>query len=416
MQHNILTDSNPFIVFIIFILLFTNSAERVLAGISFEEMQRYLPVQAELDDNELAKLKNGEMIAKLLPVQDKREVAVFGIVPVRSSLDSALHAFQETMARQNKKSVMESGSFSPTPTIDDLKELTLEKRDIEDLKQCRVGNCKVRLSEVMIERFQKEVDWNAPDYPAQANDLFRRMILEYVLDYLSRGNSALIVYSDQTEPVSLQKDYDLLLKELIWIDKFAPEFSRYLDETSRTEPPKLRKSLNWTKIKFGLKPVVVITQTLTYTAEQDGDLSQILSVSKQLYASHYFDSSLGLTALVKPSQTGATSDSFLLYTNRSRSSSLDGLFSKFKREIAESEALRKIKPLLQETKLYGEAEPAVRNELPPLSINKTSFGWLPGLKYLIFLILTIALIVAYGFGKQIIKRHSLNENMKKKSV
>ncbi|CAN5443159.1 hypothetical protein BH20ACI3_BH20ACI3_19620 [soil metagenome] len=47
---------------------------------------------------------------------------------------------------------------------------------------------------------------------------------------------------------------------------------------------------------------------------QHNGAPQILVVSKQIYANHYFDSSLALTALINVS-TGAIFDSYLLYTN-----------------------------------------------------------------------------------------------------
>lgn len=42
--------------------------------------------------------------------------------------------------------------------------MTLETHDIEDLKQCVVDRCKLKLSADMIDRFRKEVDWQGSDY------------------------------------------------------------------------------------------------------------------------------------------------------------------------------------------------------------------------------------------------------------
>jgi hypothetical protein len=411
MRHNNLKGYKPFIIFITLVFLLLSSTES-LAGTSVEDIQKYFATQIAFEDLDLANLKNGEMVAKLLPARDKREVAVFGIIPIKTSPDAGFTAFQETMSRQNKKSVIESGSFGIIPTIEDLKNLTLEKGDIEDLRQCRVGSCKVKLSGAMIERFQKEIDWNAPDYPAQTNILFRQIILDYVRDYVAQGNSALIEYNDQSEAISLQKENSSLLQNLTSINELAPEFSQYLANPSRPEPSNLKKSISWTKIKFGLKPVIIITQTVTYTRESNANPSQILSVSKQLYASHYFDSSITLTALIKPLQTDPIPDSYLLYTNYSRSSSLDGLLSKVKHQIVEGEALMKLKALLQDTKYYTEAKPTNQNISPESSVIETEIARVPNLKYSFLLILAFAIIVLYTFIKQFVnKKHLIKKNI-----
>lgn len=379
--------------------------DRCLAGTSAEDVQKYLAAEVRFDDADLLKLRNGEMVARLVPSDDKREVAVFGAIPIKTSLDLGLKTFQDTMARLNKKSIMESGSFSAAPTVEDLKDLTLEKGDLEDLKQCRVGNCRLQLSEAMIERFQKEIDWNAPDYAEQANRLFRQMMAEYVGDYLARGNAALIEYGDRQDAINLENEHRALLKDLLWLNESAPELSKYLADFPRSEPSNVRKSVNWTKVKFGLKPVIIITQTITYMAGGSGDdPSQILSVSKQLYASRYFDASLGLTALVKTSRPDAPSpEAYLLYTNQSRSSSLDGLLSKFKHGIVEREALKKLEPLLEDTKAYAEAKLTNRVESPELSTKEQIIEWLNKYKYLISIVLIGFLIAIFATSKQIMK-------------
>ncbi len=381
------------------VLVFLTDPNKCLAETLPEKMQKLLSVKAGFGEEELKTFYQGQMLAKLLSVKDEREVAVCGITNIKAPLDVVLKAFQDTLSRQNKSSVMSLGDFSQEPVIKDFQTLNLEKGDIENLKNCRVGNCDLRLSAQMIERFQKEVDWNAADYSAQANLLFRQILLDYLQNYLTNGNQALIDYNHQRNSISLSKEYDSLLENLLWLDEFAPEFSEYLKNFPRSELSDIRKSLTWTKIKFGLKPVVVITQTITYKTEKDG-VSQILSVSKQIYASRYFDASLGLTALIKFSD----SNSYLFYTNHSRSSSLGGMLSGFKRNIVEQEAIDKIKPLLQNTKSFAEANLKNSSETNGSTDNQdfTIWGFLQN--YWVWMIcVMLALIGLFWFGKNRLK-------------
>jgi hypothetical protein len=127
-----------------------------------------------------------------LPVQDKKEVAVSGIVGLHLPAQVFLESFRENMATKSNPAILEIGRFSNQPTLDDLKDLTFETGDIEDLKRCVVGDCQLKLSASMIERFRKEMNWDAPDYRIKATQLLKPMLLDYVRDYLGRGDVAQI--------------------------------------------------------------------------------------------------------------------------------------------------------------------------------------------------------------------------------
>jgi hypothetical protein len=73
-----------------------------------------------------------------------------------------------------------------------------------------------------------------------------------------------------------------------------------------------------------------------------------LVTSKQIYANHYFDSSLALTAFVRI--PGASPESYLVYENRSRADGLGGLFGKMKRGIVKDKAVDSLKNILQSSK------------------------------------------------------------------
>ncbi len=349
---------------------------------------------AAFSEADLQRLNAGESVTKLLPSEDKREVSVFGIIAINAQIEFGLREFQAQMSRQNKKSIMELGDFSDSPRIEDLERLTLEKNDIEDLKNCTVGKCSIGLSAEMIERFKKEIDWKAANYSVQATQMFRKMLLEYAQDYLTRGDEALIEYRNRANPLMLRDEQKSLLNRLFWLNDFAPEFSNYLTNFPKSQLNNVRKTLNWTKIKFGLKPVIIITQTITYTNEKNG-VSQILSVSKQIYATRYFDSSLGLTTFIKFPDSGAESRIYLLYTNHSRSSSLEGAFSNFKHEIVEREAVEKLKPLLNDTKLRLENPTRNSTESIDISPAETFKIWL--FENIFWLALGLLALLFFGY-------------------
>src|SRR6266550_6604496 len=267
------------------------------------------------DATDVVALEEGQPVVKLLPAQDKREVAVCGLVNLQVTADAFLKSFRESMVRRSNPAILEIGSFSSEPTWDDLQNLTFENRDIEDLKECVVGNCKLKLSAAMIERLHTEVDWAAADYRIRATQLLKSMLLDYVRDYLRRGDIALIEYNDKPNGIRLAEEQQALLAGLTSSHDVLSELPRL----SEPEPAIVENTIVWSKIKYGLKPVIAISKIIIYQREKKTG-QQILIVSKQIYANHYFDSSLALTAF--GSLRDNSSGSYLFYENRSR---LDGL-------------------------------------------------------------------------------------------
>jgi len=262
-----------------------------------------------------------------------------------SDPETTLKAFQLSSSQLKQKSILQSGKFSNPPRTEDLGSLTLSDRDIEDLKKCTVGDCKLKLSAAMIQRFQKSIDWNAIDYKEQVNQLFRLMIVEYVTAYLQKGDAALIEYADQSSIVSLAREQESLLTNLLYINDAAPDFVCHLKSFPRSSVP-VEHSLSWAMINFGLKPVLVINDISTYRSEVDG-IPRVLVLSKQIYANHYLDASLSLTAAIG---NQSRTSSHLLYVNHSRASALASMFSKLKRQIVESKATNNLEDVLQQTR------------------------------------------------------------------
>jgi hypothetical protein len=327
------------------------------ARIADPDLRKALTERAAFGADQIAALERGEPVAKVIRSNDPREVAVCGVIEIASDPETALKAFQLSLSlKQN--SILQSGRFTNPPRVEDLASLTLSDADIVDLKTCTVGDCKLKLSAAMIHRFQKSIDWNAIDYKEQANQLFRLMIVEYVTTYLKRGDAALIAYADQSPGVRLGREQESLLTNLLYVNDTAPEFVRHLKAFPRSTVP-VEHSLSWARINFGLKPVIVITDVSTYRSDVDG-VPRVLVLSKQIYANHYFDASLSLTAAIAdPTRT----KSDLLYVNHSRAGGLAGSFSKFKHKVVEGRATEDLKTLLGQTRLNLDV--VLNNSSPP---------------------------------------------------
>jgi hypothetical protein len=330
------------------------------------DFHKILREKVAFAEDDFAALKQGETVVKLLPVQDKREVGVGGLVRLHASAEVFLNSFRETMVRKSNPAILEIGRFGSSPTLGDLQMLTIDERDIEDLKDCVVGDCRLKLSAMMIERLQREINWEASDYRAQAVQLLKVMLVDYVRDYLARGDVALIKYNDKEQEVRLAEEQRDLLAASSY--NLLTEVPKSLKAFSKSELKLVESAIVWSKIKSGLKPVIAFNHIMIFKSEQSMG-PQVVIASKQIYANHYFDSSLALTAFLNISD--GSPGSYLFYENHSRADGLDGPFSAMKRSIIENKALESVKAILHHSQTSLEA----RALNPSDSVPARSGGW-----------------------------------------
>ncbi len=365
------------------------SAGTAFSQASFTDFQKLLQQKAAFEETDFAALAREEPVARLVPVSDKREVAVSGLVNTRATADEFLRVYRESMTRKSNAAILEIGTFASEPALTDLQNLTIDTRDIEDLKECIAGDCQVKLSAQMIERFRKEIDWQAPDYHLHATNLFKQLLLEYVRDYRNRGDAALIEYNDKRNEISVASEHRALTGASSYINDLLANKEAGLQL--------LDDAIVWSKIKFGLKPVIAINHIRIYR-RTGASGAQAVGVSKQIYANHYFNAFLALTAFVNIPDSGA----YLVYENRSRADGLEGPFSKIKRGVVEKKALEGLKNILAHSKanLDGPASSATAAEFS----SHRSYGWrhrlFGGIRPLLWLLMLSALIALLALGKR----------------
>src|ERR1044072_202882 len=305
------------------------TAPTTQAQASFAELQNELQEKSAFTETDFAALSRGDTITTAVPAQDKQ-------------------------------AVLQIGGFSDEPTLGDLQNLTLEPSDIEDLKACVVGNCAIRLPAAMIERFAHEVNWQASDYQQQATQLFKSMLVKYVRDYHARGEAALMDYNDKSDEVRVADEQRAISAEPGYLNDVFLNLDK-----SQLQPRE--ELIVWSKIKLGLKPVIAINQITIYKSDRQLG-PQVLAVSKQIYANHYFNSSLALTAFV----TVAGPMSYLVYENRSRTDALGGPLGKLKRKIVEKKAVAGLEGILEQTKLSLEELLAATDNA---TVSEDRGGW-----------------------------------------
>lgn len=267
-------------------------------------------------------LDRGEVIARLAPAGD-REVAVFAAVPVRVDGDR-LVAWMRRIEVLKKSAYVEAiGRFSDPPSVQDLEGLTLEDDELQKIQDCRRGRCGLKLAETEMIQLQRAAAGAGADWKAAVQQAFRRLVLQRVETYLAKGHAALPPYEDREDRVWPATRFSLLIGHSPFLTERVPRFAEHLSRFPDTQSPDVESFVYWSKERLGSRPFVSVTHVSILRGGADTRLPDALIAAKDVFATHYVDASLGLTAILRGAPGGPN---YLCYLNRSEVDLLGGTF------------------------------------------------------------------------------------------
>lgn len=314
------------IVLLLMLGMLSFSIQPACAQGEMDSIKTFLKERFGFADEDCYRADHGDIITKELPAENTFEVAVCGAMRIAVPFDLAVSNSEHMELFRKNPNVPEIGKFSTPPRIEDLDQFTLEEEDLKALKDCRSGNCLVKLPAPLMDQFRTEINWDSPDHGLRVLAMTKRNYVDFVTAYGSGGNGALINYDDMRYPQTRADEYHDLIRESPNLSEWGNEFYRYLDNPGSGPLPNSSIETIWQKEIFsGAKPTTTINQVVVYTPDSARQLT--LVASKQLYADHFFEASITVAAIV--GIAGDTSGIYLVYLNRSNYDDLrkTGLFS-----------------------------------------------------------------------------------------
>jgi hypothetical protein len=296
----------------------------------------FLMAAFDLSTAEIGRLDGGEVISRTLDVTNHREIATLGIVRINTSPSRYVERLADITTFKRTDGVLQIGMFSSVPQLGDVASLSIDEPELKRLRECRVEDCDVRLSAEVIERVQRDIDWRAADASRKATQLLRQLLVDYVARYRQSGTAAAMEYADRGPRLNVGREFSALLESDTVTSSYAPRLRRYLLEYPTSSAERMTDFVYWSKELVRGRPVISITHVATAAAIDDSPVAYAVG-SKQIYAMHYYDASLGLTLLV-PDRRTASSGTFVVYLNRSRIDLFDGLFGGVARRMVAGRA------------------------------------------------------------------------------
>lgn len=261
------------------------------------ELTQFLQHTIAVSSDELSNATGGRPLVKVLAPQDPSEIAVLGVVHISVPRAFYVHRAIDFLSSLRDPSRLRFALLSDPVTPSDMVGLSLPHDDVQDLAHCRAGACKVKLSAEAIGQLRTSIDLGSPSADSAASAFFRRRMMDYVTAYRARGNRALIVYADEDSVTAAERVFAGILSRSPYMYQYAPSLERYLENYPGDRPADVSEALFWSEDDLpGLKATITLTHVVVYDPpELPGST---LIASKLLYADHYLDGALDLTAVV----------------------------------------------------------------------------------------------------------------------
>jgi hypothetical protein len=298
------------------VMLLTPRAFRVLAAPSPIDPFAFFQPSVTITADDRSRMDEGDPVAHVIASKDP-EVAVWAAVPVNIDGDRLI-AWMRRIEELKKSSYVQAiGRFSNPPRLDDLADLSLDQEDTSDLATCRPAHCDFKLSAPEMTALQ-----HAAGQPSALQQRFHQIVLDRVNAYLS-GNR-IGPYADTASEVWPGQEFDRLLDHSPFLTMHASSFAESLRGERRASMPGEESFLYWSKESLGGKPVISVTDVRIVRGD-DPSWPDVVVAGKQIFATHYLNASLGVTALVR-GEPGRSNR--LIYVNRSRLDMLHGTFAR----------------------------------------------------------------------------------------
>src|SRR5579862_8649357 len=126
-------------------LLLCAAAATLLAQAGPSDLQAFLKTRLAFTPLELGELDHGQIVVKLPPTAEQREVAAFAVTRLHVPLEFYINKFQDIVNFKKSDNVLQVGKFSNPPRLEDLNALSLEPADIEAIRQCHINKCDVKM-------------------------------------------------------------------------------------------------------------------------------------------------------------------------------------------------------------------------------------------------------------------------------
>jgi hypothetical protein len=256
-------------------------------------------IQFSADDRR--QLDERAVVLRILPASGQ-ELATMVAASLNVGTDAFIAKVRNIVALKKGPHVPQIDKFSPTPVIEDLRQLTLDDSDINAIERCRPNRCALKLAADEIERLHRASAAGASDSKDGVRREFRQIVLERTKRFLATG-------AQETKAQFLT-----LMQHSPFIQR-TPQLANYLEHYPAIPLAGAESYLYWSKETYAWNPMISVTQVTILRSNGEGPLPEVLVISRDIFSTRYTGGSLVVSSLFR--DPGAPSQQrYLVYVNR----------------------------------------------------------------------------------------------------
>ena len=302
---------------------------------------------------ELRQLRSGSAVVKSLESSARQELVHLGVVRIQKRSDEFIARFRDIDRFERGPGIPQIGRFSTPPRLEDLASLTVPVDDVKALQRCHPGDCALKLSADAMHHLRAQVQWSSPTATRQASEAIRRMLLDLLLAYQARGNEALWRFDDGTQSLPVAEEFNALLSQPTLAPVPIHALLSYLRDFPSNRPKDSEEFFYWAVVEFGLKPTIRLNHVVIQPLGGAGAPVAYAIATKQIYASHYFHTTLELRFLLDDISAGAPAF-YLVSIVRSRNDGMTGFGGSLLRPIISRRSRNAVRGYLEYVKRQVE--------------------------------------------------------------
>ncbi|HUF49111.1 MAG TPA: hypothetical protein VMM93_14940 [Vicinamibacterales bacterium] len=275
-----------------------------------------------------SRLEAGAALVRILPGEGK-EIAVLSAVAVDFDADRLAAWMRRIEDLKKSDHVPAVGRFSTPPILEDVATHVLEDKDLDRLRNCRPGRCDLKLTADEIARLPAEWPRDEARWKADAQVIFRRLVLDRIVSYRASGHAAIGTYADGHTDTPLPDIARRLLERSPYLVAGVPSLVDYYTNYPSAILPGAESFVYWSTDRFGGRPVTSATH-MVLLRPVGPEMPALIVAGKQIFATHYQNGSLSLTLLLRGCDG---SRNYLVYVSRSEVDVIRGMMGWLARRI-----------------------------------------------------------------------------------
>ena len=234
------------------------------------ELKDFLSQRVGLSQDQIAEIQHGKPFATNVKGRSEAEIFLFGVAYVNAAPESFFKLANDLNRSGQFPGHTAVTKFSDPPELSDLKGFGFDHDDVEALKDCKPGDCKIQIPvSAEIDDRRNAVNWSAPNVDEQVNQFVQKLALSRLLQYQKEGNRIFgLVYNLKGQQVSVNDLFKNMLSYYQVLPRDLPELQRYILEYPNAKPANVENTFYWEKLKLGPKPMLRIMHVFTLHANK----------------------------------------------------------------------------------------------------------------------------------------------------